>query len=166
MKFFLSKRFAPKYLAGLAGGLSALALAGCMGFGGGNSAGVLPVGLTARMDVPGASLDRIEAIHIVNQYRATNGAAPLISDTGLDGTAQLLANQYAATGTQPKQPGGTVATRYSAGYPNFAETFSGWRNSPADAAVLAQANAKRAGVAVAHNPASSYGVYWVLVLDD
>jgi hypothetical protein len=166
MKFSLSKLFALKYLPGVAGGFCALALAGCMGFGGGGSPGALPVGLTARMDVPGASLDRIESVHIINQYRAANGAAPLISDSGLDGTAQLLANQYAATGTQPKQPGGTVAIRYSAGYPNFAETFSGWRNSPADAAVLAHGTAKRAGVAVAHNPTSGYGVYWVLVLDD
>jgi len=164
MNFSKLKPLGFKYLPGLAGGLSALALAGCMSFGGGGGGGALPTGLTAPMDVPGASLDRIQAVAIINQYRATTGAAPLISDTGLDASAQLLAKQYAETGAAPRQPAEVVAVRYSAGYQNFAETFSGWRNSAPDAAALANPAARRAGVAVVHNPASAYGVYWVLVL--
>jgi uncharacterized protein YkwD len=53
--------------------------------------------------------------------------------------------------------------KLSAGYATFAETFSGWRNNPADAVGLL-ATASKAGVAVAFNPASSYGIYWVLVV--
>jgi uncharacterized protein YkwD len=163
MKFSAIKPLGLKYLPGLAGALSALALAGCMGFGS-TGGGVLPVGLTAPMDVPGAQLDRVQSLGLVNQYRASTGVAPLAADSGLDASAQLLATQYANTGTAPKQPGGIVAVRYSAGYQNFAETFSGWRNSAADASILANGAATRAGVAVAHNPNSAYGVYWVLIL--
>ena len=165
MTFPPMKTLGLKYLPGIAGGLAALALAGCMGFGStGGGGGGLPAGLTAQMDAPGASLDRLQAINLINQYRASTGAAPLISDTGLDGSAQLLVTQYANTNTVPKQPGETVAIRFSAGYQNFADTFSGWRNSAADASALADRRAGRAGIAVAHNPNSAYGVYWVLVL--
>jgi hypothetical protein len=143
-----------------------LALAGCsmMGGGvGGGSATALSSGLTARMDQPGAVLDRREAINLINAYRATRGVGPLVGDVGLDGTAQALANQYAQTNTAPATPQGLVVMKLSAGYSTVANTFSGWRNSPADAAGLA-ANATKAGIAVAYNPSSSYGVYWVLVL--
>lgn len=141
-----------------------LMLAGCSMMGGGASAPAgLASGLTARMDQPGASLDRRQAIDLINAYRATRGVPPLASDAGLDGTAQALANQYAQTGTAPSAPQGLAVMKLSAGYSTFAETFSGWRNSPADAAGLA-ANATKAGIAVANNPASAYGVHWVLVL--
>jgi uncharacterized protein YkwD len=141
-------------------------LAACsMGAGGSSSAIALAPGLAARMDQPGASLDRAQAIDIVNAYRATTGLPALTHDAALDGTAQALATQYAQTGTPPRAPQDLTVMKLSAGYATFAETFSGWRNSPADAAAL-RANATRAGVAVAFNPTSSYGVYWVLVLDD
>ena len=135
-----------------------------MGGAGGGTAIALAPGLSARMDQPGASLDKAQALAIVNAYRATTGLPALIADPGLDGTAQILANQYAQTGNPPKTPQELTAMKLSAGYATFAETFSGWRNNPADAAGL-RANASRAGVAVAFNGASSYGVYWVLVLD-
>ncbi len=54
--------------------------------------------------------------------------------------------------------------RYSAGYFTFAETFSGWRNSPQDAPALTDRSATRAGVAAVYDAASPYGVYWVIVL--
>ena len=146
--------------------LAALAISACsMGGGGGSSAGLaLAPGLSARMDQPGAVLDKAQAIGIINAYRATNGLPALTSDPALDGTAQALANQYAQTGTPPKTPQELTAMKLSAGYATFAETFSGWRNNPDDAAGL-RANATRAGVAVAFNQTSSYGIHWVLVLD-
>ncbi|SFV32789.1 Cysteine-rich secretory protein family protein [Devosia crocina] len=145
--------------------LAATAMTGCsmMGAGGGGSAASLPNALTARMDQPGAVLDRRAAIELINSYRGTRGVAPLSSDTGLDGTAQALANQYAQTGNAPATPQGLVVMKLSAGYSTIADTFSGWRNSPADAAGLA-AQASKAGIAVAFNASSGYGVYWVLVL--
>jgi hypothetical protein len=130
----------------------------------GETAGGLAPGLVARMDAPGATLDRAGAIGIVNQYRSTVGASALTGDTTLDATAQSLAAQYASTGNAPKLPAGAVAIRVSAGYPNFAETFSGWRNSPAVAWVLASSGATRAGIASVYDAKSTYGVYWVLVL--
>ena len=136
-------------------------LAACSTGGGG-----LSPGLSARMDQPGASLNRAEALSIVNHYRATVGAGALRADASLDATAQTLAQQYASSGASPRLPAGAVKIAVSAGYPNFAETFSGWRNSPADAAILAERSVTRAGVAAVYDANSTYGVYWVLLLDD
>jgi uncharacterized protein YkwD len=118
------------------------------------------------MDQPGANLNRPEALGILNHYRATTGAGALAGDASLDSTAQQLAADYARTGALPQVPAGAVALRVSAGYANFAETFSGWRNSPADAQAIATASARRAGLGVIYDANSTYGVYWVLVLDD
>jgi uncharacterized protein YkwD len=145
--------------------LAGVTLGACSMGGGSGTAIALAPGLSARMDQPGASLDRAQAISIVNAYRATNGLPPLTPDAALDGTAQALANQYAQTGTPPRAPQELTVMKLSAGYATFAETFSGWRNSPTDAVGL-RATATRAGVAVAFNPTSNYGVHWVLVLDD
>ena len=156
---------APRRLGSLLGrllvaGLVAASLAGCGEMAGG---GLAP-GLVASMDAPGASLDRPSAIAIINQYRSTVGAAPLTGDPALDLTAQGLAQDYAKTGKSPTLPPGANALRTSAGYSNFAETFSGWRNNPADASALATTGARRAGIAAVYDASSAYGVYWVLVL--
>lgn len=158
-------RHSKPVLATLALVAAGIALSACSMGGSTGGAGIaLAPGLSARMDQPGASLDRAQAIGIINAYRATNGLPALVPDAGLDGTAQALATQYAQTGTPPKTPQDLVVMKLSAGYATFAETFSGWRNNPADAAGL-KANATKAGVAVAFNGTSSYGVHWVLVLD-
>lgn len=163
--FTLRGRIIPTKLisaAALAAALAALPLlSACSG-----GPAALSSGLTARMDQPGASLNRAEALNILNAYRSTAGAGTLVADAGLDATAQSLASAYAQSGTAPKMPAGAVSMRVSAGYATFAETFSGWRNSPADAQVIAGASARRAGLGVAYNASSTYGVYWVLVLDD
>ena len=136
-----------------------LGLAACASGG-----GALSPGLSARMDKPGAALDRTEAIGIVNHYRQSSGAPALTEDPTLDATAQTLAATYMKTGKQPAKPVGVRDVRYSAGYFTFAETFSGWRNSPADAPALTDAGATRAGVAVVYDANSPYGTYWVILL--
>src|SRR5690606_19127631 len=147
----------------LTAGAVAIAIAGCSSFGGPASPGALPTGLSARMDQPNARLDSQEAIGLINANRATRNMAPLGPHAGLNGTAQPLVNQYAQTGTAPTKPEALAQMKLSAGYATFAETFSGWRNNAADAVGLATP-ASKAGIAVAYNPTSSYGVYWVLVL--
>jgi uncharacterized protein YkwD len=147
----------------LATGAVALIVAGCSSFGGPASPVALSSGLSARMDQPNATLNSQEAIGLVNAYRATRNMPPLVADAGLNGTAQALANQYAQTGVAPTKPQALAQMKLSAGYATFAETFSGWRNNAADAVGLA-APASKAGIAVAYNPTSSYGVHWVLVL--
>ena len=159
------RRIQPALLP-LAALAATLTLAACSmgGFGGGSGASIpLAPGLSARMDQPGASLDRAQAIAMVNAYRATNGLPALTPDAGLDGTAQALADQYARTGTPPTTPQELAGMKLSAGYATFAETFSGWRNNPADAAGMTT-NATRAGIAASFNGTSTYGTYWVLVL--
>jgi uncharacterized protein YkwD len=140
--------------------LLALAMAGCS-MGGGQQ---LSAGLAQRMDMPNAQLNRAEAIGIVNHYRTSTGGQALVEDNTLDANAQALAAQYAKTGKQAPRPPGTTDVRYSAGYFTFAETFSGWRNSPADAAALTDKAASKAGVAAVYDGNSAYGVYWVLIL--
>ncbi|MGK2226700.1 MAG: hypothetical protein ACI9GK_000504 [Devosia sp.] len=158
------RNFKPAVLP-LAALLAALTISACSmgGMAGGGSATALAPGLSARMDQPGASLDRAQAIDMINAYRATKGLAALSHDTGLDGTAQALADQYARTGTPPQTPQDLAGMKLSAGYATFAETFSGWRNNPADAAGLT-GNASRAGIAVSFNGSSTYGTHWVLVI--
>lgn len=126
--------------------------------------GGLAPGLVAQIASPGAQMDRQAALGIVNQYRATRGAGPLAADAALDAQAQAIAAQYAASGNPPAKPADAAAMRLSAGYTNFAETFSGWRNSPADADVLAQADARRVGFAAVYDPNSAYGTHWVMLL--
>ncbi len=132
----MSARRGPLSMLARLAGATALAvmLAAC-----GETAGGLAPGLVATMDSPGATLDRGSAFGVLNQYRGTVGAGPLADDPALDTTAQNLAQTYASTGTAPQLPTGAVALRASAGYNDFAETFSGWRNSPSDAAVLTMA---------------------------
>jgi uncharacterized protein YkwD len=155
-----NRRALPLLLARYVGAAAlAVLLAAC-----GETAGGLAPGLTASMDAPGANLDRPTAFGILNQYRATVGAAGLTDDPALDATAQSLAQQYASSGNAPKLPPGATLIRVSAGYGNFAETFSGWRNNPADAAVLGNQAASRAGLAAIYDSQSTYGVYWVLLL--
>jgi uncharacterized protein YkwD len=146
----------------LMAGLAAAALAACSPGGGGQQ---LSPGLTQPMNQPGARLNRVEAIFLLNDFRRANGAGTLRGDTLLDSTAQSLAAAY-AKGTNPTLPPGAISMRLSAGYVNFAETFSGWRGAPADAGALVDPRAQRVGLGVAYEPASSYGVYWVIVLDD
>jgi uncharacterized protein YkwD len=137
-----------------------LAIAGCSMGGGGQ----LSAGLSQRMDMPGVQLNRSEAIGIINNYRSSTGAGQLAEDPTLDANAQALAAQYAKTGKQAAKPPNAVLIRYSAGYFSFGETFSGWRNSPTDAAALTDRTATKAGVAAVYDSASPYGVYWVLIL--
>lgn len=125
--------------------------------------GALSPGLTQPMNQPGAQLNRVEALFLLNDFRRSQGATEVRGDTILDSTAQTLATNYAKTGGQPLLPPGAVTMRLSAGYTTFAEVFSGWRNVPADAAALATP-ATRAGLGVAYDPNSTHGVYWVLVL--
>jgi hypothetical protein len=129
-----------------------------------DSGGGLAPGLVASMDAPGASLDRPTAFGVLNQYRSTTGAGPLADDPSLDATAQNLAKTYSTSDKAPALPAGVTGLRASAGYANFAETFSGWRNTPGDAAVLAATGARRAGLAAVYDANSTYGVYWILVL--
>lgn len=142
-------------VTGLAAGLAACS---------GTAGPALSPTLTTPMDQPGAALNRVDAIYLVNDYRQTTGAAPLRGDSILESTAQALASTYATSGTPPALPKGIDQMLVSAGYATFAETFSGWRNSPNEAAVMADPTYKRAGLGVAYDAKSASGVHWVLLL--
>ncbi len=145
----------------LARATAAVLLVACLAACGGTG---LPGGLSQRMDSPGAQLDRAQALAMVNNYRTSVGVPPIVDDPSLDAAAQQAAVAYARTGRQTPKPAGTIQIRYSAGYATFAETFSGWRGSPADAAALVDRTATRAGLAVTYEANSPYGIYWVFII--
>ena len=134
----------PTTLARLAiAAILTIALAGC-------SSTRLSDGLTQRMDSGTAQLNKGEAIGIINHYRSTVGAGPLIEDPALS--------------AQAAKPEGTSEIRYSAGYATFADTFSGWRNSGQESLVMAGKSVTRAGIAVVYEENSPYGFYWVVIV--
>ena len=138
--------------------LFALTLAAC------SSGGGLAPGLVARMDATGAKLDAEAAFGLINHLRTSRGAPALTRDPALEAAAQAAANAYAANGRSPKKPDAAGAIMTSAGYLNFAETFSGWRGSEADTKTLADPDMRRAGLAVSASGSSEFGTYWVLLI--
>lgn len=137
--------------------LLALGLAACTSTG-------LPGGLTQRMDQVGAQLNRADAVNIVNQFRRESGIAPLVESGDLDAIAQNLAAQYGKSGIAPNRPQGVVEIRLAAGSATFADTFSGWRNSAADAKALNNPAASQVGIGVFYSENTPYGTYWVILL--
>ncbi len=124
----------------------------------------LDKGLTARMDAPNASLDQQKALSIINHLRITKNSPALISDIDLIKQANILAQKYATNGITPKKPKTADAIQISAGYANFANTFSGWRSNNTSLNTLTNPNFSRAGIGVAYSQNSTNGVYWVLLL--
>lgn len=141
-----------------------LPLAGCL-----NATSPLPAGLTASMANPGAQLDKQEAIGLINQYRAANNLAALVLTTELNIAASQATARYAKDGNN-NGAAALIAEQtkasalFSAGYTNFAETFSGWRGSNRDAKTLLIPNVTNAGLAVTYNANSSFGAHWVLIV--
>ncbi len=121
--------------------------------------------LTARMDSPNAQLDRTKSLSIINHLRATKSNAPLSINAALNSQANEMAAKYALSGKRPKKPNNIGAMQISAGYANFANTFSGWRSNKASTNSLTNKDFSNAGIGVAYNANSTHGVYWVLLLD-
>ena len=145
-------------------GLIALSLTACVA-----ATTPLPAALTASMAKPNAVLNQTEALGLINQYRSANGLPTLTLDPELSSLALKAANQYAKDAnnngaTALVASNSQASPLFSAGYSNFADTFSGWRGSPRDAKTLAQTNAKRAGLAVMYAPNTSFGTHWVLLV--
>lgn len=145
-------------------GLMALSLTACVA-----ATTPLPAALTASMAKPNATLNQAQALGLINQYRLANGLAALRLDPELSALALKAATKYAKdannNGATALVASNTQASAlFSAGYSNFADTFSGWRGSPRDAKTLAQTNARRAGLAVIYAPNTSFGTHWVLLV--
>ncbi len=134
------------------------ALAAC-----GPTIGLAP-GLTARMDAPGAKLDTMAALGLINQLRHAHDAPALVIDPELVAKADEAAKAYSASAKSPARPDGADAILTSAGYVTIAETFSGWRGSAKDTAALSDPKMKRVGLAMVWSGSSEFGSYWVLLL--
>ncbi|NOZ32048.1 MAG: CAP domain-containing protein [Alphaproteobacteria bacterium] len=149
--------------------LALLVLAACTDNG-------LAPGLTARLDSPGAEMDRSVAIGLINDLRAARGAEPVRLDPALNVEASKAAALYARSGSisAGRRALGPIRVRLatkghaeekvSAGYATFSDTFSGWRGNPGDTQALTVSWATRAGLGVHYDASSEFGTYWVLVL--
>jgi uncharacterized protein YkwD len=138
--------------------------------------GALAPGLTARLDTPGAQMDRFVAIGLINELRAANGAGPVRLDEALNVEAARAAARYARAGSigAGRSALGPIKVRLdaknqaeekvSAGYATFSDTFSGWRGNSGDTEALTAPWATRAGLGVHYDASSRFGTYWVLVL--
>jgi uncharacterized protein YkwD len=129
----------------------------------------LPQGLTASMATNGAALNRAEALGLLNQYRAANNLPLFVADPALNQLAERAAAKYAAEGNTNGAlslvAGESQASAlFSAGYDNFADTFSGWRGAARDVKTLSQPNATTAGLAVKYDANSNFGTHWVLLV--
>jgi uncharacterized protein YkwD len=135
-------------------------------------------GIYQSMSKPGARLDFAAARDLIAMYRAGRGLEGLSLDPGLMAQAQAQADAMAATGKLSHEVQGSLTERLnsagyvksaavenvSAGYDNFAEVFSGWRQSPPHNSNMLAPRMRRMGVAVATNPGTRYKLFWALVL--
>jgi hypothetical protein len=102
----------------------------------------LPQGLTASMATNGAALNQL----------AERAAAKYAAEGNTNGALSLVAGESQASAL------------FSAGYDNFADTFSGWRGAARDVKTLSQPNATKAGLAVKYDANSNFGTHWVLLV--
>ena len=131
-----------------------------------------------RLDFGGHAVDPVSSLSMINQYRANNGAAPLVWDPALARIAQGQVDRMAAQGRvySTEEAGldrdlagagigyGSFLANFSAGYRTFAEAFSGWRESPRHNATMIDPRASRVGLATAYAPNSKYKIFWTLVV--
>ncbi len=124
------------------------------------------------------SLDPAAAGRILNAYRASNGLGAVRPDPRLMGMAQRQADAIAKANALSHDAAGAFGSRVEAaglnsaraaenlggGYFSTEEAFAGWRQSSAHNANMLMPEATRYGIALAKDPRTSYGAWWVLVL--
>lgn len=124
------------------------------------------------------SLDPASAGRILNAYRASNGLGAVRPDPRLMGMAQRQADAMAKSNSLSHDAAGSFGARVESaglnsaraaenlggGYYSTEEAFAGWRQSSAHNANLLMREASRYGIALAKDPRTSYGAWWVLVV--
>jgi uncharacterized protein YkwD len=124
------------------------------------------------------SLDRSEALRILNAYRASRGLGPVRLDPTLTAMAQRQADAMVAANTLSHDAGGSFRSRVhaagldaaraaenlGAGYYSTQEAFDGWRKSPGHDTNLRMPEATRFGIALAKDPGTTYRAWWALVV--
>ncbi|MBA5776422.1 CAP domain-containing protein [Stappia sp. F7233] len=147
-----------------------LALAGCAGFGSGNSAAEIS-------DVP---VDRADALAKVNAYRAAKGLHPLAADARLDAASRDMAHliaendslstrQHSASGLARRLDGSGYrnyagAENLGAGYKDFDAAFAGWKGSKDHDKNLLNPYVTRVGIARTRRADGKWRNFWVMIL--
>lgn len=134
---------------------------------------------TRYYDHPGATLDIPSTVEIINQYRLSQGKAPLTFDPRLANLAAQSARtlgQYSSLRAGQRKSGslekrltdaGIAHTGaqeiIAAGYPTFARTFSSWRSVPSQSKILADDTLTSFAIATHYSGQTSLGIYWVFI---
>lgn len=149
-----------------------LALGGC--------SQAVDTGIYSSLASSNARLNADEARSIINDYRQSNGLAPLT----LDPLLMTEAGRHARDMAFRDQVGHDVSSRgdfaarienaginrsnsaenVGAGYHTIAQAFSGWRGSPNHNQNLLLEEGRRMGIAAAYNAQSKYKVFWTLIV--
>lgn len=147
----------------LAAALLGIGLAGTLAACSGGTGEALSPTLSTPMNQPGAALNRVDALYMINDYRSSQGVPPLRGDSVLEASAQSLAGTYAKSNTPPALPKGIDQILASDDRSDFATTFGEWKADPNDSAILLDPTLNRAGLGVAYDPQAGTSVYWVLL---
>ena len=125
-----------------------------------------------------AQLDVSAAAAMISGYRANNGLGAVTIDSELMKLAGEQARAMAARDKldhnvwRPFQQriqnssfdASVAVENIAAGYLTLAETFSGWRASPAHRANMLNHSVTKMGIAAVYAPRSKYKVFWSLIL--
>ena len=134
-----------------------------------------PKQLTANVPVQDVSQ---EAVGLINQFRASNGLAPVIVDSALIDAARYQAVAMASANVLSHEIGGDFTSRMNsagfvyanaaenvgAGHTSVADAINAWIRSPHHRENMLMKDATRIGMVRADAPNSRYRNYWALDL--
>lgn len=137
-------------------------------------------GIYASLASNTARLNAEEARSIINDYRLSQGLAPLALDPLLMAEANAHSRDMAfqdKVGPDVSTRGdfderlenagirrNTTAENVGAGYRTIAQAFSGWRGSPNHDKTLLLEDGRFMGIAASYNALSKYKVFWTLIV--
>jgi hypothetical protein len=141
------------------------------------SAALLGILAPSAFAVGPSDLER-EQVELINDFRAENGLRPLAIDGTLSKAARWMANAMPANNffahddhlgrhfddrlADFNYPSDTYrGENLAAGYPDAANTFRQWKESPGHRANMLTRDYTAIGIALVDAPGSTYGYYWV-----
>ena len=139
-----------------------------------------PVGAFEHRNYSKVKLNPIEALALINQYRASKGLGKVSLDTTLTKIAKTHSNDlakhdrishYGSDGSNPwdrvERSGyrpQLAAENVGTGQLSIKEVMQGWKDSPGHNKNLLLPDAKHIGIALVYNPKTEYKTFWTLVL--
>ena len=139
-----------------------------------------PVGAFEHRNYSRVKLNPIDALNLINQYRASKGLGKVSLDATLTKIAKTHSNDlakhdrishYGSDGSNPwdrvERSGyrpQLAAENVGTGQLSIKEVMQGWKDSPGHNKNLLLPDAKHIGIALVYNPKTEYKTFWTLVL--